>query len=294
MTQPPGKRSPLVIPALIFLLVIGVVEGVIFVYKGKLYSEQRLQALTFAADLRSNAERELNNVLYLTRGLSSYFSVRHDSLEQEEILSILRVAYQTSPLIRNFGVAVDYQLTYVYPEEGNRAAIGLDYRELESQWPDVRRAVEQRRPILSEGVKLLQGGEAFVYRDPIYIDDAYWGLLSTVIDAEPLLEAMFAVMEGDSRHRFSVRANRREQQPVYLWGDSTLFSQDETVRLTSGRDWEFVVQTRTGDTHWLPVFILRIFGWVLALVAALGTYSAVLHRRQRMSRGAPGPTSAFE
>ncbi|UZJ45822.1 CHASE domain-containing protein [Marinimicrobium sp. C6131] len=294
MSQPPGKRSPLILPALVFLLVIGVVEGVIFSYKGKLYSEQRLQALTFAADLRSNAERELNNVLYLTRGLSSYFSVRHDSLERDEILSILRVAYQTSPLIRNFGVAVNYRLTYVYPPEGNQAAIGLDYRELESQWPDVKRAVEQRRPVLSEGVDLLQGGKAFVYRDPIYVDDAYWGLLSTVIDAEPLLDAMFGVMEGDSRHRFSVRANRRNQQPVHLWGDDALFHQDGVVRLTSGRDWEFVVQTRTGDTHWLPIFTLRIFGWVLALVAALGTYSAVLHRRQRLVPGSRDRKSALE
>lgn len=291
MNQPSAKRSPLIVPALVFLLVIGVVEGVIFAYKGKLHSEQRLQALTFAADLRSNAERELNNVLYLTRGLSSYFSVRHDSLERDEILSILRVAYQTSPVIRNFGVAVDYRLTYIYPPENNQAAIGLDYRELPAQWPDVQRAVEQRRPILSEGVALVQGGEAFVYRDPIYVDDDYWGLLSTVIDAPPLLDAMFGVMEGDSRHRFAVRANR-QGEPVHLWGDSPLFSQSDVVRLTSGRGWEFAVQTRRQDAHWLPIFVLRMFGWVLALVAALGTYSAVLHRRQRLARDSFGRASA--
>lgn len=293
MSQPSAKRSPLVVPAIVFLLVIGVVEGIIFAYKGKLHSEQRLQALTFAADLRSNAERELNNVLYLTRGLSSYFSVRHDSLERDEILSILRVAYQTSPLIRNFGVAVDYRLTYVYPTEDNQAAIGLDYRELETQWPDVKRAVEQRRPVLSEGVALVQGGQAFVYRDPIYVDDSYWGLLSTVIDAEPLLEAMFGVLEGDSRHRFAVRAVRRDQ-PVHLWGEESLFTQEDVVRLGSERGWEFVVRTRTQDAHWLPIFLLRIFGWVLALVAALGTYSGVLHRRQRQAGKAGGPASAFE
>ncbi len=293
MNQASVKRSPLIVPAIVFLLVIGVVEGVIFAYKGKLHSDQRLQALTFAADLRANAERELNNVLYLTRGLSSYFSVRHDSLERDEILSILRVAYQTSPMIRNFGVAVDYRLTYVYPPENNQAAIGLDYRELEAQWPDVKRAIEQRRPVLSEGVSLVQGGEAFIYRDPIFVEDNYWGLLSTVIDAEPLLDAMFGVMEGDSRHRFAVRASRHAQ-PVLLWGDESLFGQSDVIRLTAGRGWEFAVQTRSQDAHWLPIFVLRIFGWVLALVAALGSYSGLLHRRRRLVRQAGDPTSAFE
>ncbi|WP_286804642.1 MULTISPECIES: CHASE domain-containing protein [unclassified Marinimicrobium] len=293
MSPSSGKRSPLIVPALVFLLVIGVVEGVIFAYKGKLYSDQRFQAVTFAADLRANAERELNNVLYLTRGLSSYFSVRHDSLEREEILNILRVAYQTSPVIRNFGVAVDYQLSYVYPTEGNQAAIGLDYRELETQWPDVKRAVEQRQPVLSEGVKLIQGGEAFIYRDPIYVDDAYWGLLSTVIDAEPLLDAMFGVMDRDSRHRFAVQVNRPGNS-VSLWGDEALFEGEDVVRLGSERGWEFAVQTRSQDAHWLPIFVLRIFGWVLALVTGLGTYSALLHRRQRLTQGARGQESAFE
>ena len=53
MSPSSGKRSPLILPALVFLLVIGVVEGVIFAYKGKLHSDQRFQAVTFAADLRA-------------------------------------------------------------------------------------------------------------------------------------------------------------------------------------------------------------------------------------------------
>lgn len=293
MSPPIANRSPLLLPALFFLLVISIVEGVIFAYNAKIDSDQRLQALAFAADLRSRAERELNGVLYLTRGLAGYFSVRHESLEREEILGILRVAYETTPSVRNFGVAVGYKLRYVYPHERNEAAIGLDYRELEHQWPDVKRAIEERRPVLSDNVALLQGGTAFVYRDPIYIDNDYWGLLSTVIDAEPLLNSMFAQQERDGRHTFAVRS-RRGDTPVVLWGAPEVFEAPEAVTLSSERRWDYAVKPREGNAHWLPIFVLRIFGWILALVAALGAYTTLLHRRQKRGQRVGDSTSTPE
>ncbi len=293
MSPPSANRSPLVLPAFFFLLVIGIVEGVIFAYKAKLHSDQRLQALAFAADLRARAERELNGVLYLTRGLAGYFSVRHDSLEREEVLDILKVAYETTPAVRNFGVAVGYELTYVYPPERNEAAIGLDYRDLEQQWPDVERAVQERRPVLSENVSLLQGGTAFVYRDPIYVESDYWGLLSTVIDAEPLLNSMFAQLERDGRHSFAVRS-RRGKRPLLLWGKADLFEEPAAVTLSSERGWDYAVELRQGDAHWLPIFVLRMFGWILALVAGLGAYTTLLHRGQGHGPRLGGPPSSPE
>lgn len=273
-----NRGSPLIVPALIFLTVIGIVEGVIYAYKGNVEAEQRLQALSFGADLRARAERELSSVLYLTRGLTGYFSVRRDSLEEQEILEILRVAYQTTPLVRNFGVAVGTRLTYVYPRENNEAAIGMDYRNLESQWPEVERAIEEREAVLSDRVSLVQGGEAFVYRDPIYIDDEYWGLLSTVIDSEPLLNAMFAASDTNDRAPFAVRS-RRSGDTVALWGDMSLFDEHRAVVMESDRGWEFAVKAQGGDLHWLPIFILRILGWILALIAAMSAYTAGLRRR---------------
>lgn len=266
---------------------MSMIEGVIWAYKSNLNAEQRLQALAFGSDLRARAERELTNVLYLTNGLTGYFSVsaRRDSLERDEIIEILRVAHDTSPMVRNFGVAVGYTLTYVYPKERNEKAIGLDYRKLKGQWPAVRKAIEQRSPVLSERVPLVQGGEAFIYRNPIYVDGKYWGLLSTVIDTEPLLEAMFAHGDrSEDRYEFAVRIDRNAE-PLILWGDERLFQDPESVKLSSGRGWEYTVKMQPSDSHWLPIFILRIMGWVLALVLGLVTYSALLQRsfgRQRM------------
>ena len=275
--KPPG----LFLPALLFLLVMSLVEGVVFAYKQALFSEQRLEALAFAADLRARSERELARVLQLTSGLTGYFAVNSDRPEPQEIQDILRLVYETGPTsLRNLGLAKGYKLTYVYPAERNRPAIGLDYRELEVQWPAVERAIETRKPQLSELVDLVQGGQAFIYRDPIYVDDTYWGLLSTVVDAKPLLEDMFG--GSVNRHyKFAVRSLNHDQ-PKSLWGDQALFQYPVKVITQSDRGWEYVVCPVESESHWLPVFMLRILGWILALIAVLFSYSSVMGYRREV------------
>lgn len=276
--KPPG----LFLPALLFLLVMGLVEGVVLVYKQALFSEQKLEALAFAADLRARSERELTRVLQLTSGLTGYVSVNSERLESEEIQDILRLVYETGPnSLRNLGLAEGYKLTYIYPTERNQAAIGLDYRELEAQWPAVERAIQSRKPQLSELVNLVQGGQAFIYRDPIYVDDTYWGLLSTVVDAEPLLEAMFGGSANQS-YKFAVRSLNHDQ-PKLLWGEQSLFQNPIKVVTQSDRNWEYVVCPVESESHWLPVFMLRILGWILALIAVFFSYSSIMgYRRQAL------------
>jgi diguanylate cyclase (GGDEF)-like protein len=258
------------------VLVAGFVEGIFFAHQRNSENEAQIAALSFVSDLRMRTERELNGALHLTSGLGSYLSVRKDSLESEEIQDILRVVYQTSRHVRNLGVAVGYTLTYVHPREGNEQAIGLDYRNLPGQWPDVERAIISRRAVLTDQIDLVQGGQAFVYREPIYVDDEYWGLLSTVIDADALLQSMFAEL-GGSRFRFSVRSTRTPG--LILWGEPDLFEDHNAVQVMSDHGWELAAISQRGQTHWLPVFLLRILGWFLALVAALGVYGALRHRQ---------------
>ncbi|MGZ8215721.1 CHASE domain-containing protein [Methylomagnum sp.] len=50
----------------------------------------------------------------------------------------------------------------------------------------MRRAVESHKAVLTEQVRLVQGGLGIIYRVPVYIDGEYWGLLSTVIDSDQM------------------------------------------------------------------------------------------------------------
>ncbi len=257
-------------------MIIGLVEAVIFVHKGNLETSRKLDTMGFGVDLRARSESELNSVLHLTSGLGGYFSVRHDSLEAEEIREILAVVHQTNPHLRNLGVAVGYELKYVYPPEGNESAIGIDYRQLPKQWPGVKRAITERRSMLSPQITLVQGGQGFIFREPIYVEGEYWGLLSSVIDSRSLLQTLFGDVK-DSRYEFAVR--NLGGDPELLWGSAVLFDDPMAVTLESVHGWEFAVKPVATPASALPTLVMRLFGWVLALVTALGIYTALLHKR---------------
>lgn len=155
--------------------------------------EARKQARIAAqgATLRAHLDRELNSILYLSSGLSGYLVVHRDQLEGVTIRDMLAVLHRSAAHVRNFGISVGFRLAYVYPREGNEKAIGADYRELPEQWPVARRSIEDGVPVLADPLNLVQGGRGMIYRVPVTVNERYWGLLSTVINADILLTSVF-------------------------------------------------------------------------------------------------------
>ena len=70
--------------------------------------------------------------------------------------------------MRNIALAPDLVVNMVYPLAGNRAALGLDYREAGPQRDPALRVRDTGRLILAGPVDLVQGGTGFVGRFPIF------------------------------------------------------------------------------------------------------------------------------
>ncbi len=268
--------EPQFIVSLPLVIVVGVIlltETLHHLYQRNLQHQLQADTTAFAADLRSRAEVELGGVLHITSGLSSYLSVRHASLEQHEMENILRATFLSGNYIRNLGVALGYRLTYVYPVQGNEAAIGLDYREQPHQWPAVEQAINSRKPVMAEQVVLVQGGTAFIYREPIFIDGEYWGLLSTVVDSDEFLKNTFGSISRSDMD-FAVKGTSGK----LLWGSEDIFANQHALVLGSERGWQFAVVGRESGQFFL-LNVLRMLGWGLALALAFGLYNLLSHKR---------------
>lgn len=277
--------SSLIISLILFLVLASLVEAGLHVYSRSVERQRQFDALAFAGELRARADRELNAVLYLSSGLRGYLKVRHDTLDEDEVMRILAAMYEHSRHIRNFGIAIGTRLSYVYPVEGNQQAVGLDYRDLPMQWPTVKRSIQERTPTLSEQLRLVQGGVGMIYRVPIYIDDRYWGLLSTVIDSESLLQAAFGDVPRDG-YRFAVRESFEEHgRESALWGDAGLFRDGDVVMLTDQHGWHYAVKPPQRDVLGFLMQLARLSGWVLALALAIVAY-ILLRQRDLMMRQA--------
>lgn len=203
-------------------------------------SEAYLNAAAYGSVLRSEVERELNALLYISNGLSSYIKVYRNALDRKKVQAILADLWAQAEHVRNLAVAVNYTMTYVYPVQNNEKIIGMDYRNIPSQWPKVKLAIDSRQGVLDGPLELLQGGSGMIYRFPIFVDGAYWGIMSTVIDSESFLKAAFkdnlkkeyrfAIRNADSRHVF--------------YGDPALFEQKQAYILESkvpNGKWEWAI-----------------------------------------------------
>lgn len=257
-----------------------------YLLQRELESRRHADALRFASSVRARIDRELNTVLYLSSGLASYLTVRHSSLDDEEINAILAQLYRDSHLVRNFGIAIGFRLRYVYPIKGNREALGLYYPDLPEQWPQVQRALSSNRGTLAGPLSLVQGGEGLIYRVPVTLNGQYWGLLSTVIDVPRLFDRVFAAGEEqastDLGYDLAIRGRNGQgwQGDVFL-GPETLFSDPGSITLEADvPNGTWILAAR--PNHPLPgrhfATIMRVMGGLLAVLLGFAALSLLRHR----------------
>lgn len=281
------RPSPfqLLIAFLVFLAVIGAGTAIINQQVRNLEARQKVDLLVLGSSIRARLNRELNRVLYLTSGLSSYLAVRRNDLQRDEIEAILARLYHESSHVRNFAIAVGYRLTYVYPVKGNEKAIGVHYPDVPEQWPAVKRAIDSKLPVLIGPVKLVQGGSGLIYRVPIFINDSYWGLLSSVIDSESLLGE--ALSEGGSgAYALAIRGkDALGMAGEAFWGDTSLFEHRDAQLFdleVPGGKWVMALRA-TMPPQQEGLWLMRGLVWLLALILGWNTL-IVLMQRSRLAR----------
>ena len=249
-------------------------------------ARRTLDLLTVGSSLRARLNRDLNSVLYLTSGVSSYLTVRHNDLQRGEIEAILAKLYRDAKHVRNFSIAVGYRITYTHPIEGNEKVIGLDYQDLGAQWPAVKRVIDSGLPVLIGPLKLIQGGNGLIYRVPIYIDRTYWGLLSSVIDSDALLKDALAEVATDGIELAIRGKDALGMHGDVFWGDEALFRSPDAHFVdieVPGGTWAMALRSTSLSPVQRAVWLLHGLVWVLAVTLGWSTL-AVLMQRTQMAR----------
>lgn len=233
--------------------------------------EHRQAILINAGALRAVLESELNTTAFLANGIEAYIVARKGKVDPQEMGAMLGLIFERGKHFRNLGVAPDNRLQYLFPLTGNERAIGLNYAENAAQWPSVERVMREGKGRLAGPLELIQGGQALIYRAPVFIDGHYWGLVSTVIDANGLLQLMTPILEQKAL-RIALRGrDGLGADGEVFFGDATLF-EHENVHLDiniPGGTWQMAIAATDDDeVSSLPV---RLTGWTVALLFSLLT-----------------------
>lgn len=202
---------------------------------------QREAAIRELTLLGSRLEAEVNSSFYLISGLASYIGI-NPGITAEDFRIICRRMLDAKPELRHVAAAPDMVIRYIYPLEGNEAAIGLAYAAEPAQRDAAMRVKEIGQPVVAGPVELRQGGEVIIGRFPVYTtradgEESFWGILATVLETEVLYESVGLNAPGRGievaiRGRDSMGAKGE-----IFYGSPSVFEQTSvkyTVRLLSG------------------------------------------------------------
>jgi len=146
--------------------------------------------------LRTRLESSINADVQLIRGLVSYIESVPD-IDQKTFARVAEslVDAQVSQF-RNLALAKDLVVSHVYPFDGNEQVLGIDYRTLDDQWPQVERAIRNNEIVIAGPINLIQGGVGLIGRFPVYTFDreghrgGLWGIVGTVVDFDRFLDSV--------------------------------------------------------------------------------------------------------
>lgn len=215
-----------VVVAAIFLLGLGL-------YVDRLNSHAKKQELERSildqvGVVRARIEGNITNNTMVIKGLVAAISIEPD-MSEERFIALSTPLLSGLSQIRNIAAAPDMVIRYMNPVIGNEAAIGVDFRTLPEQFDTVKLARDTGEMVLAGPVNLIQGGQGFIARIPVFVDSGiggektFWGVISSVIEIEA-----FFVASGlhDSDLKFDIAIRRKDASGhvgEIIFGDPMVF-----------------------------------------------------------------------
>lgn len=240
----------------------------------------RAATLEHLTSLRGAAESAANKRLYLVLWMKSQVALNPD-MTHEEFAASADLIMKEAGDVRSVSLIKDNVISDVFPYEANKKAIGLDLLQEPAQAAAVRRAIQTRTAQLAGPIDLKQGGTAFVNRAPVFLKpeslgekEAYWGLVSILIDRDSLINEIVA---GKPAH-LQVAIRGKDAQGAkgdFFLGSDEIYQHDPvelSITLPDG-SWRAMAVPQGGWPTSSPFSAqLRLVGCLVALFGGMLIY----------------------
>jgi PAS domain S-box-containing protein len=254
-------------------------------YEDRLQEQERADA-ALETSLRANAlSSVISRRLARLQGLYAFVQVELSEGDfRSQFEQFAAGLYGGARGIRNLAVAPGGIVLYVYPQAGNESVVG--YEPAADPRPQVRdgvqRAIESRKVELTGPLELIQGGQGLIVRQAVFQDDAYWGLVSMVLDMQTMLdEAGLGEQPGD------LDLALRDATGRVFYGPEHVFESSRVVSVLQFPDeaWELAAAPPEGwqSPAQGPLHLFQAGGLTIVLLVAGLAYLTV-NRQARLAR----------
>ncbi len=221
--------------------------------------------------IRAKLEGDINANIQLMQGLAAVIETE-PRIDQDRFSALAYRILSTPHQIRNVVAAPDLVVTLVYPMNGNKQVLGLDYRRNEAQRKAAFRARDTGRYVVTGPVDLVQGGKGVIVRYPITYGNGhggytFWGLLSAVIDIDKLY-ASAGLHDPALDIKVAIAASSVGDVDKPFFGDPAVFHETPVIMNIDfgGEGWR-IAAVPNGGWHQSPADL-----WIFrALMMLVGT-----------------------
>ena len=232
----------------------------------------------------------------ITHALEAYVMGQAGSLDPVNTQGFMDELLDAGLFVRSLSIAPGNRIEYIAPLAGNEAALGLDFSTVPDQWAPIEAIIASGKPALVGPFEMVQGGVGLAYRRPITLpENGYWGLASSVIDAEAYFAEAISGVDVDP-DTIGIR-NQGTDDDTAFWGSADAFRPGAVITQARplGTAWEVaVVPAAIGTSSAAAVGLVGIttsilLAWVTLTVLRLRQRRRdIADRLARLSSQTPG------
>ncbi|WP_281765096.1 ATP-binding protein [Neptunitalea lumnitzerae] len=216
-----------------------VIIGFIIIRQEHIIAEEneKLEMQKMLNVVERNIEQILQNSYVTTLSLSQAVD---NNGQVHDFESIAKQLLNKNKNIDVVQLVPDGVIKYIYPLEGNEAALGLNLFTTAHTKHEAEQTIERNDIYFAGPLELVQGGRAVVGRLPIYKNDKFWGFSAVIVSFKNILEN--SGLSNFNINGYSVQLSKinpvTQKVDYFLDGPTNLENSiKETIKLSQG-NWQ--------------------------------------------------------
>lgn len=233
--------------------------------------------------IKENQEREMSNILGVVRQnfdqtlKTSYVTTLtlamtiNDQGTPENFDKVAAQLVNSNSSIDAVQLVPNGIIKYVYPLEGNEAAINYNILKSPKVRQEALKSIASKLIYFAGPLQLKQGGMGVVGRLPVFQKNKFWGFSAVIIKLETLIKASGIESIDESKYYFQFsKINPTTQKEEFFLPNKKEFSDQyfKTVTIPDG-DWKLYLITHDKNAILYQVLTSGSLGFLLSLICAL-------------------------
>ncbi len=235
-----------------------------------LKDEDRNKMKIILNNAHQNIEQSLKNCYSTTVSLA--LTLDNNGVPQN-FEAVSKQLIKSNPIVSVVELVPRGLIKYIYPLEGNEAAMNLNILSTADISKEAKKSIESQKIYFAGPLKLRQGEIGIVGRLPIYHKNKFWGFTAVIIKLNTLLKAsgIKDINHPDYYFQFSKKNPVTSKEEFFLPSKTDLSKSYYISQSISDSDWVLYLVAKQNVLLYPQVLFTSALGIIIALLFGILT-----------------------